>query len=361
MHVGLIIYGSLDTLSGGYLYDRQLVTYLREQGDTVEILGQRWGRYGRLQLQNFAWGWWQRLCQTPFDLLLQDELNHPSLWLLNRWLRRYATYPIISIVHHLRCNEARPEWQNKGYRWFERRYLQTVDGFIFNSQTTQATVQQLVGKTQPFVVAYPAGNRFSSTITQTAIISRAQQPGPLRLLFVGNLIARKGLHSLIVALRQLPPSLWQLDVIGNMAVSPAYTRFIQQQIAPTQLPIRLHGVLSDEALAQQAQQSHLLVVPSTYEGFGIVYLEGMGFGLPAIGTTTGAAHELITHGHNGFLVLPGETAVLGQHIQQLSQDRQLLIQMSLAAYQRYTQHPTWRDSTSRMRHFLQNIPYIKNR
>jgi len=38
MKLGFLIYGSLDTLSGGYMYDRKLVDYLRKQGDTVEII-----------------------------------------------------------------------------------------------------------------------------------------------------------------------------------------------------------------------------------------------------------------------------------------------------------------------------------
>jgi len=35
MKLGFVIYGSLDTVSGGYLYDRKLVDFLRAQGDTV--------------------------------------------------------------------------------------------------------------------------------------------------------------------------------------------------------------------------------------------------------------------------------------------------------------------------------------
>ena len=38
MKIGFVIYGSLDTVSGGYLYDRKLVEYLRSRGDTVEII-----------------------------------------------------------------------------------------------------------------------------------------------------------------------------------------------------------------------------------------------------------------------------------------------------------------------------------
>ena len=44
-----------------------------------------------------------------------------------------------------------------------------------------------------------------------------------------------------------------------------------------------------------------MVVPSSYEGYGIVYREGMAFGLPAIGTTSGGASEIITDGENGYL------------------------------------------------------------
>ena len=45
MHVGLLIYGSLDTISGGFIYDRHLVRYLREQGDRVEVIALPWRPY----------------------------------------------------------------------------------------------------------------------------------------------------------------------------------------------------------------------------------------------------------------------------------------------------------------------------
>jgi hypothetical protein len=38
MRLGLVIYGSLNTFSGGYLYDRKLVEHLRRAGDEVEIV-----------------------------------------------------------------------------------------------------------------------------------------------------------------------------------------------------------------------------------------------------------------------------------------------------------------------------------
>src|SRR5688572_8943900 len=143
MRVGLIIYGSLDTLSGGYLYDRMMVEHLQREGDTVEIISLAWQNYARHLMDNFDGALLRRLNEGRFDVLLQDELNHPSLFWLNRQLKRH--YPIVSIVHHLRSSEFRPAWQNAFYRLPERAYLQTLDGLIFNSYTTKKTVEALIG------------------------------------------------------------------------------------------------------------------------------------------------------------------------------------------------------------------------
>jgi glycosyltransferase involved in cell wall biosynthesis len=99
----------------------------------------------------------------------------------------------------------------------------------------------------------------------------------------------------------------------------------------------------------------VLVVPSSYEGFGIVYLEVMGFGLPAIATTAGAAGEIISDGVDGFLVPPGDAATLAARIATLARDRALLAQMSAAAGARFARQPTWEQSMRTIRTFLIDI------
>lgn len=352
MHIGLIIYGTLDTVSGGYLYDRKLVAHLRAAGETVEIVSLPWTNYGRHLAHNWSRELQERVENGRFDLLLQDELNHPSLFWLNRRLR--GRVPLVSIVHHLRCSEARPAWQNWLYRQVERRYLASIDGFVFNSETTRRVTEGLVGKKRPFVVATPAGDRFNPTITPAEVAARAKQTAPLQLLFVGNLIPRKGLHTLLDALATLPRSDWRLAVVGETAVSPAYTTHIQHQIAQHNLAanVTLHGSLPDAALADQFARSHLLVVPSTYEGFGIVYLEAMAFGLPTIGTTAGAAGEIIHNGDNGFLIAPNDATTLAQQLTSLHQDRDLLARLSLSALAHSRRWPTWEESMAKAHSFL---------
>lgn len=359
MRLGLVIYGALETVSGGYLYDRQLVAQLRQAGDQVEVISLPWRGYGQHLADNVAGGLRRRLSAGGWDVLLQDELNHPSLFALNRWLRPRVRYPIVSIIHHLRCSEARPAWQNAAYRLVERAYLRGLDGFIFNSQTTRRVVTGLLasaaGARQPAaVVAYPAADHRGPPLDPARIDARLGQPGPLRVLFLGNVIARKGLHVLLEALTQVDGD-WRLNVVGDLAVEPAYARAIQAQIRRRRLSerVRLLGRLDDAAVRGHLESHHLLAVPSAYEGFGIVFLEALACGLPVLATTVGAAPELLTDGVDGRLVPPADAGALAAALRPLLADRERLRALSHAARVRYGRHPTWAESMLPVRAFLQ--------
>ncbi|MFZ1753333.1 MAG: glycosyltransferase family 4 protein [Caldilineaceae bacterium] len=361
MRIGLVIYGSLDTLSGGYLYDRQLVNYLRGQGDSVEIISLPWRAYPHHLLDNFSPAWRRRLAGLDVDILLQDELNHPSLAWANRTFRN-APFPVVSIVHHLRASEEHPAWLLPFYRWVEGRYLASVDGFIFNSRTTQETVEVLLGKHKRHskaqkIIAYPAADHVklpSAKTIQRLIEERRARAGPLEILFVGNLIPRKGLHHLLAALAQLSNRDWRLHAVGSTDVDSDYTARVQTQIERLGLgaAVTLHGRVNDTALAEYFSCCHLLAVPS-YEGFGIVYLEAMAFGLPVIASSAGAAHEIVRAGVNGFLVQPAAGAEMARVLGTCLADRSALAEMGRTARQFYDSHPTWAETGASIRGFLQ--------
>ncbi len=83
----------LDTMSGGYLYDRKLVKSLRKRGDQVEIISLPWRKYAAHLTDNFHF----RL-PRGFDLIIEDELNHPS-FAQSKWTRTFIS-----------CCEPRPQF-----------------------------------------------------------------------------------------------------------------------------------------------------------------------------------------------------------------------------------------------------------
>lgn len=355
MHLGLLIYGSLDTISGGYLYDRKLVEYLRKQGDTVEIISIPWRNYASHLADNFNPALYRKLLEFRGDLLIQDELNHPSLFLLNRRVIRNTKYGIVSIVHHLRASERHPAGVMPLYRAVERAYLRTPTGFVFNSRTTQRAVKSLLGRAvDRSVVAYPSGDRQPIQMGEEDMVRRAHLPGPLQLLFVGNVIPRKGLHVVLAGLKKLSLQDWRLNIVGDLRVASDYVEELKKIVADNRWgkQVVFHGALADAEVGPLARQSHVLVMPSSYEGFGIAYLEGMGFGLPAMGTTSGAAGEVITDGKDGFLIPPDDSAALAERLRALIENRGMLATMSLAARQRYAAHPGWDVSMGQIRAFL---------
>ncbi len=78
----------------------------------------------------------------------------------------------------------------------------------------------------------------------------------------------------------------------------------------------------------------------------------MGFGLPAIGTTAGAAGEIITHGKDGYLIEPGDTETLAKYINKLASNQELLLGLSLNALKRYQSQPKWDETAKSVREFL---------
>lgn len=349
MRIGLVIYGSLDQGSGGYLYDRLLVDSLRRHGHQVEVISLPPRPYLRNLGDNFSPGLRRRLLGLELDVLLQDELNHPSLLWLNDSLRGRGNFAIVSIVHHLKSMENNPWFSQALIERLERRYLASVDGFVFNSPLTQAVVSSYLPAPRPGVVATPGGDRLSPAITPAQVERRGRQAGPLQLIFLGNLIQRKAPHILLEAAASLADRV-HIHFVGRQDMDTAYVEQLKRMAPPALASF--HGYLDNAELRDLLGSCHLLVLPSFYEGFGIAYLEGMGFGLPAVGTTAGAAGTIIEHERNGFLIEPGQSAPLEQLLRALSQDREQLIRMGLQALATYKRFPSWEASMTRVEAFL---------
>jgi hypothetical protein len=266
MRIGLVMYGELGMSSGGFLYDRFLVDALKGAGDTVDVISLPWPSWPAGVVRGFDRGLLSRLRAWNGDLLLQDELAHPTLWNVNPRL----SAPIVSIVHHLRLSERQGTAARAVVRHVERGYLLSTDAFIFNSRTTRRVVAGVIGREPTGVVATPGGDRLGRGATEADVTERSLSPGPLRILFAGSFIPRKGLHVLLEALSVLPRGAWHLTAAGSRTVDPGYARRVDRLVASRGLGdhVSFPGHLDDAALSVALREHQVLAMPSSYEGFG---------------------------------------------------------------------------------------------
>lgn len=353
MRVGLIIYGSIDTITGGYIYNSKLVDYLRSKGIIVQIFSQPQKSFFGLIKNNFSRSMINEIMQFSPDILLQDEMNFISLFLLNKKIKNIGKFPIISIVHLLNLNKN----INCIFKYFlnkiENIYLKSVNGFIFTSFSTETSVEKIVGTKKKSLVAYPGKDRYKFAISKDQVLHKCSN-NEIMIIFIGNLLYGKGLHILLQALSKLNTKLWRLSIIGGLDFDLKYTKKIMKMITYLGLVenVKILGLLDIESLKKELISHHLLAVPSYYESFGMVYAEAMGAGLPVIASNSGGAKEIVFDNINGFLVTPGDVTMVKDSISKLIENRKLLVKMSLSSLDAYENMSTWDENMEKIYTFL---------
>ncbi len=141
--------------------------------------------------------------------------------------------------------------------------------------------------------------------------------GKFPILFVGRLMVSeqyKGLDVLIKAISILQKK--NLDVSLHV-IGDGDDRDSMELKSKKLKNIFFYGRVSDHQLQSSYKSSKLFVMPSKGEGFGIVFLEAMRYGVPCIGGKHGGSPEVIKNGETGFLVKYGDIKNLAQKIEKI--------------------------------------------
>ena len=122
------------------------------------------------------------------------------------------------------------------------------------------------------------------------------------MLFVGNLIPRKGLHFLVDAAKQVlkENKNTKFVVVGDGPIKENIIAYSQQQDVFDNFAFL--GKVSNSVLPQLYSYADLFVSPSVQEGQGITFLEAQASGTPVVAFNVSAMSEVIKHKQTGFLV-----------------------------------------------------------
>lgn len=147
----------------------------------------------------------------------------------------------------------------------------------------------------------------------------------VEILFVGRLEYRKGIDVLLDAIPEVlaryPHA--RLRVIGDDSLLAAdgktyKERFLKDRAnAAIADRVRFEGKVDQGTLLEAYQQCDLLVAPSRFESFGLIFVEAMRAGRPVIGCQAGGMPEVVAADVNGLLVTPGDQATLADALSRM--------------------------------------------
>jgi glycosyltransferase involved in cell wall biosynthesis len=214
---------------------------------------------------------------------------------------------------------------------------------VTNSRYTQGLLPKKYEK--KIEILYPS--------VDPEIVSEA---GPIQVrperivLFVGRLVARKGVDDLIHAFKDVVASVpdSSLEIVGD-GPELASLQALSLKIGVSE-KVRFYGKLSGRDLYDRYLACNVFVMPSKTtkvdtEGFGTVFLEASVFGKPSIGTFSGGIPEAILDNVTGILVPESDVARLSRAMESLLLNPQFASELGENARKRALDQFTWEKST----------------
>lgn len=217
--------------------------------------------------------------------------------------------------------------------------LRLADRVIVASNFTKRTLAESSCTAKIEIVPYGAPAAASADIAPPA--------GKLKVLFAGSLGQRKGLSYLLAAIEQLKDAV-ELTLIGRKTA---------EGCAPLDRAVQKYRwipSLSHAAVLREMRGHDVLVLPSLFEGFGLVILEAMAQGTPVITTDHTAGPDVIENAVDGFIVPIRSAEAIAEKLELLASDSDRLMAMKGAA-KRKAQSLGWDGYRQRLVQVAQDV------
>ncbi len=339
--------GDLESLTGGYVYDRRLAAELGHAGWTVEVLA--WpASFPHPSAADKAAAAASLAALPDGSLVLVDGLAFGALPELAE--AEAGRLRLVALVHHpLALEPELPPEECRRLKRSERRALAAARAVIATSDTT---AEMLI---RDYGVA-PDRLQVAKPGTDPAPPARGSGRGASgpHILSVGTLTPRKGHDLLIEALARISDLNWTCGIAGSLTRSPETTAALRASIAANRLGerVRLLGEIAD--LDSLYDSADLFVLASRHEGYGMVFAEALQRGLPVVGTTAGAIPEVVPPAA-GLLVPPNDARSLADALRQAVGDAGTRRRLAAGARAAAETLPRWEQTGRQVSALLRTV------
>lgn len=341
-------------ITGGNIYDTYLFQRiaLNKEFELNYITDKQ---LGCSNLLFYSWHCWKnrkRIVDCEKIIINSSRFSKvlPFVWYLKY---KFPQKQVITIHHHFGFRQLNGI-KRYLYRWMELSFLKMCDIIITPNPYVREELLQLYrdSKIRFLELSF-------DKCTQTHIIDKHIEG---RLLYVGTIEKRKGLIYLIDAIGQMSQCYKErisLLIVGKIVEEDYYKR-LKQRIEYWEIGniVKFAGRLSADDLSQAYQDAYCFVFPSLHEGYGMVIIEAMSYGLPVISFDNSAMPYTIKHGYNGLLVPTKSINGFMKELEHILSNKDLHKQLSVGALKTFQQVRSWEDLNRDIDSFANSL--IKN-
>ncbi len=341
-----LIPGALHSATGGYVYDRRMLTELRALGwkVTVRALDGSFPEPTPAALEHAD----RVLTDIPsYRPVLIDGLAFSAM---PQVLRAHAArLPLVALLHMPLSTGVQGDSERLArLRQTEACALRSARRVIVTGRGSFQTLLESGVSPAQIALIEPG--------TDAASLARRCSTGTLRLLCVATVHPGKGHELLIEALAPLASLPWQLTCVGSLTRSPETVARVRDRVLQLGLAERvvLAGEVQRAALERHYRRSDLFVLATRFESYCMAVAEALAHGLPVVSTRTGAMPDLVGT-HAGRLVPPGDLEMLRAALAAALRDPTLLATWALGAAAVRQRLPPWPDAAARLAALLQAV------
>lgn len=308
------------------------------------------------------WGMWN---------LSQNLAFWAEQWMPGRVVYNIASYwPVEKNVHEeywqLAANRLLTEWIKRPLRTLAIKQLQRehyppplkFEHVICASKYVQNTLVRAGVMLQNSAVIYPG-------IDTTPLIDAPVAPGhiqakPLRLLYFGNLVHHKGVHTAIEAVGVLKQqglkNSVELTILGSG--HPTYEAQLHTLVEQLDIKdrVRFVGKVPREEIPSWLKRFDVFLFTSIWpEPIAATVMEAMAAGLLVIGTEVGGQAEMLEHGQNALTFKAGDAKSLAEQICSVTDALHVRTQLALAGQQLVLERFTLKRMVDEFEQYLANV------